>query len=326
MIFLGVDGGSTKTEFVLADGEGRLLAHRVYSGCNYIQLGREGFEQFFRQCINEVAAAGGTKAGEITAAMVGLPAYQEAEETEEVIPALFDDIFGPGRCRVANDTVPGWSGSLGAQPGIHIVAGTGSIAFGMDEKGNSCRVGGWSLLFGDDGSGSWLGVRVLNTFFKQADGRLPRTALYDIVREHFGLKQDLYIIGEVNANLDRKQSRFAKYQLLAEKALLAGDDSMAALYEEAARELAAHARAVRGNLEFDPGRPVRVSYYGGVFKAGQVLLGPFRREIEALGMQLVEPRYPPGVGAVALAARSHLAPEQLEAMQQRLHAALAGAK
>lgn len=324
MVFLGVDGGSTKTELLLADEKGRLLARRVAGGCNYIQLGsREAFAAFFRCCIEDVCAGAGLSPQDVDSAMVGLPVYGEMEECEETMPATFDSILGKGRTWLANDTVPGWSGSLGARPGIHVVSGTGSIVYGMDEKGKDCRVGGWSLLFADEGSGSWMGVKVLNTFFRQADGRLPRTALYDIVRRHFGLTKDLFLISLVNSNIDTQMSRFAKLQFLAEEAYLAGDESMAALYVDAAGELANCAHAVRGNLDFDPGQPVRVSYYGGVFKAGKVILEPFAREIEARGMRLIKPKYPPGIGAVALAAKASLSTAELETMQAALARELA---
>lgn len=321
MYFLGVDGGSTKTEFLLADEAGKVYSHRSFGGCNYGHLGgAKQFEDFFRDCIGQVAADAGISIEDITYTMVGLPAYQELEETEETIPAAFANILGQGRFWVANDTVPGWAGCLGAVPGIHIVAGTGSIAYGMDEKGNSCRVGGWSLLLADEGSASWIGLKVINTFFRQADGRLPRTALYDIVREHFGITHDLYFTGEVNRDFDTSRNRFAKAQLLAEKAYLAGDQTMAKLYADAAEELADHARTVRANLDFDTGRPVKVSYFGGVFKAGDVIMKPFTRKLQELDFELVAPKYPPYIGAVALAARGHVSPQQLADMQAAIAA------
>jgi N-acetylglucosamine kinase-like BadF-type ATPase len=317
--FLGVDGGSTKTEFILADEKGKVYAHRIFSGCSYMQLGgREPFEAFFTDCIGQVFAGTGLTPSLLTAAVVGLPVYGEVAETERHIPEALGNSLPIERTRIVNDAVVGWSGSLGAQPGINIVAGTGSIAYGADPHGGESRVGGWSLYFDDEGSCTWVGLRALSAFFKQSDGRLPKTPLYEIFREHYGLTKDIYFIEEVNRDLSDGQSRFAKMQLLAEKAFLAGDTTMEALYREAAEKLAGMVKTVRNKLRFDDGKPTRVSYSGGLFKSGEVVLAPFRQYITELGMTLLPPRYPPYIGALALAAATHLPPEDMEAMLKNI--------
>ena len=227
MYFLGCDGGSTKTEFILSDETGAILSHRIYSGCNYSHLGRDGFKRHMACCIGEVLADAGITKGDVTSAALGLPTYGEVEETEETIPAVIAALLPFDRVRLANDAVMGWAGSLGAQPGINVVAGTGSIAYGMDGAGNEKRVGGWNLFFSDEGSCSWVGIRAMTTFFKQSDGRLPRTALYDVFKEHFSLtKKDIYFVGNIAEFMKNQPSQFAKMQLLAEKAYLMGDGTM----------------------------------------------------------------------------------------------------
>jgi N-acetylglucosamine kinase-like BadF-type ATPase len=319
LFFLGVDGGSTKTEFILADEKGKVYSHRNFSGCSYLQLGgREPFESFFRDCIETVFKDGGIKEEDLQYTVIGLPAYGEIAETEEAIPDAFGNILPRKRFRIVNDAVVGWSGSLGARPGINIVAGTGSITYGVDPHGSECRVGGWSLYFDDEGSCTWVGLRAMSAFFMQSDGRLPRTALYEIFREHFHLTRDIYFSEMANKNLDAEKGRFAKMQLLAEKAYRAGDATMAALYRDAAERLAAMVKATRDQLCFDAGSPVPVSYSGGLFKAGDVVLVPFRRAINALGMDMLNPQYPPFIGAVALAASQSLDRDTHHAMLERL--------
>ncbi|MDR0388489.1 MAG: hypothetical protein LBH73_00285, partial [Spirochaetaceae bacterium] len=220
------------------------------------------------------------------------------------------------RFRIVNDAVVGWSGSLGARPGINIVAGTGSITYGADSHGGECRVGGWSLYFDDEGSCTWVGLRAMSAFFKQSDGRLPRTPLYEIFREHFQLTKDIYFSEIANRDLSNERGRFAKMQLLAEKAFRAGDPTMEALYREAAERLAAMVKATRDQLRFDG--PAPVSYSGGLFKAGEVVLAPFARAIDELGMELQRPQYPPFIGALALAASESLDTDARHALLETL--------
>ena len=66
MIFLGCDGGSTKTEWLLAEEGGRILAHRTFPGCNYAFLGREGFARLMADSCKQLLADGGAAAEDIT--------------------------------------------------------------------------------------------------------------------------------------------------------------------------------------------------------------------------------------------------------------------
>ena len=322
MIFLGCDGGSTKTELLVADAAGRCLAHRIFPGCNYAFLGRDGFARHMRACVAGVLEDAHMAPSQVTAAMFGLPVYGEVPGTEEEIPQILCALLpGCPQVRIENDAVAGWGGSLGGQPGIHVVAGTGSIAYGQDEAGHACRVGGWSLLFSDEGSCSWIGRQVITAFVKQADGRLPRTALYSLVRKAAGLRDnDLYFSQVLQIDLRQDASKLASLQRIALEAARQGDHTMQAAYRAAAGELVQMVRAVKSQLHL-AGTP-RVSYAGGLFHAGALVLAPFSVGVHDLGCRLVQPRFSPILGAAALAARDMLDAETLERMLTRLDAAL----
>ena len=322
MIFLGCDGGSTKTELLIADESGRILAHMVFSGCNYAFLGRDGFARHMENAISSVLSDAELSPADLTFSLFGLPICGEIPETEEHIPAILTAILGGAPYRIVNDSVVGWGGALGGLPGISIVAGTGAIVYGVDPAGNESRVNGWSLLFGDEGSCSWVGREVIKAFIKQADGRLPRTALYDVVREEFHLTHDLYFSKILQVDCRDDSSFVARLQLLALRAFERGDETMRAIYERAAGELAESILTAKRQLDFPAGEPVRVSGTGGLFKAGEIVLAPFRRLVEAGGCTFCTPRYSPAVGAVAVAAKDHLPPEALTRMLDAIDAAL----
>jgi N-acetylglucosamine kinase-like BadF-type ATPase len=323
LFFLGIDGGSTKTECMLADETGKVLSHIISSSCNYLQLGgQKPFELFFRDCIGSLLKKGGISADKITRAVIGIPAYGEVAETEKTIPEALGRILPADKLHIVNDAVVGWSGSLGAEPGINVVAGTGSIAFGRDSRGTERRVGGWSLFFDDEGSCSWIGLRAMSMFFKQSDGRLPKTPLYRIFREHYGLAKDIYFVELANRDLDKDHERFAKMQLLTKKACEEGDQSIVELYRQAAEKLADMVRTVRDNLSFSNRQPVPVSYSGGLFRSGEVILVPFNKYISDMGMRICTPRHSPIIGAIALAASSCISKEKLGRMLETAETAL----
>ena len=84
--------------------------------------------------------------------------------------------------------VCGWAGSLGAEDGINIVAGTGSIGYG--QRGSvSARAGGWGEAFSDEGSAYWIAMQGLNAYSRMSDGRLPKGPLHTLINEALNLSE-----------------------------------------------------------------------------------------------------------------------------------------
>lgn len=318
MIFLGCDGGSTKTEWVLADENGRVLAHRIFAGCNYAFLGGEGFARLMGDSCRALLADAGVGPEAVTAAMLGLTLYGEMPGTEQAIPAAVAAALpGCGPIAVENDSVAGWAGSLAGRAGINVVAGTGSVAYGRDPGRHGCRVGGWSLFFADEGSCSWIARQLVTEFVKQADGRRPRTAIYEQVRRQVPVEKDIYFAGYLQSDVRQDSSLLAQLQLAALRAAEQDDGTALAIYERAAAELAEMASAIRAQLDFPAGEPVTVSGSGGLFRAGEIIQRPFRAAMEAAGFQTAQPLYSPVIGALALAAEDHLPPEAVQALLRR---------
>ena len=126
-----------------------------------------------------------------------------------------------------------WAGALAGDDGINIVAGTGSIAYG-EYRGRSARAGGWGELFSDEGSAYWLAREGLRLFSRMSDGRAPRGALYEHVRHHFGLQDDLDLCGALYGKSAAQRSQFAQLSRLVAEAAGAGDEQAAALFRQAA--------------------------------------------------------------------------------------------
>jgi len=208
-----------------------------------------------------------------------------------------------------------WAGSLGGEDGINVVAGTGSIGYG-ERRGKAARAGGWGELFGDEGSAYWIAVQGLNLFTRMSDGRLPKGPLHAVFREALGLAVDLDLCAQVMNAHDR--GNIAAMSQLVARAAQDGDRAALRIFDDAARELAAIADAVRQTLQFEPNEPVPVSYSGGVFNAGELILGPFQRHLEtqSQSFQLQAPMFVPSAGAAIHAARLAGQPLSVHAMQR----------
>ena len=306
-LYLGVDGGGTKTALVLLDSEGTIRATHLAPGSYYLTIGVEGLGTLLVEAVNAVLAKAGASSEDVDFAFFGLPAYGEDTALTGPLSRL------PKRCLPAahylcgNDMICGWAGSLLCRDGISIVAGTGSICYG-ERRGSIARCGGWGELFSDEGSAYWIACRGLNLFSRMSDGRAAKGPLYDIVREHLKITEDLDLCAHVFSRLGGDRARIAQLSKWVTQAAVAGDVQAAAIVREAAAELALMVDATRRQLEFGITEPVAVSYSGGVFdNVGELLLKHFTAALQALrpGYRVSEPILPPALGAALYAAKRH---------------------
>lgn len=301
MYFLGVDCGGTKTLFVISTEDGRILgSFRTTSG-SFFGKQKDGIRELIANGTEEVCRRAGIEVGQITYAGLGFPGYGEKEGSEDAIRQACKEALGTERIVCACDCALGWAGSLAMEPGINVIAGTGSNCYGINEKGESARASGWGGC-GDEGSCRWIGTKLIQLFTKQSDGRLPRTQLYDRFKAHYHIVNDTHFIFTLNHEVMRSGSDVAKLQMLVHELYQEGDPYARMIYEEAARELAQTVHAVAKKLEMSPG--YRASYSGGLFHIGSVITEPLSREVAYLGGKLCTPRYTPEQGAVLLAMRA----------------------
>jgi len=296
-VYLGIDGGGTKTAYALVGADGIVRGAFEGETTNYNQVGFHGVEAALRHGIDRALDRGNTALGEVVGAVVGIGGVGEiAAEMVPLGAAVVHALRGVP-FRLVNDCEVGWAGGLALEPGINVVAGTGSIAFGRDEDGRTMRVGGWAWRIGDEGSAHWLGRQIVQVFTKQSDGRLVRTPLYDCVRRRLGLNQDIEI--RVIAETISRRDMADLAQLLPE-AMALGDETPAALYHMAGVELGLHVRGLRNALSFKP--VVSVSCSGGVFSSQPYVLQAFKNSLEEFSARYLPARLSPVLGAALLAA------------------------
>jgi N-acetylglucosamine kinase-like BadF-type ATPase len=299
-LFLGIDGGGTKTAFVLIDGDGRRLARHESTTSYYIEIGFDALRRLLRDGVQAALHQAGAAANDVAWTFAGLPAHGEDSELLANFDALLEGVVP--RSTVGNDMVCSWAGSLAGADGISLVAGTGSIAYG-EWQGCRARCGGWGEVFGDEGSAHWLARETLALFSRMVDGRAEPGPLVRLVREHFELAHDLDLCGEINGCAAR--SELAQLARLATAAAQAGDALARQLLVRAGDELALLAAGTARSLALPAGTAVPVSYTGGVFAAGELVLGPLQAALARRlpGAALQRPRFGADLGAALYAAR-----------------------
>jgi N-acetylglucosamine kinase-like BadF-type ATPase len=302
--FLGIDGGGTKTAFLLIDESGRVLASHTEGPAYYLETGWEEMRAMLARGIRATCAPVGLSPSNVEFAFLGLPAYGEDSTLMSALDAAASPSLQTGRYRCGNDALCGWAGALACQDGINIIAGTGSMAYG-EFNGRAARVGGWGELFSDEGSAYWIAREGLRLFSRMSDGRAPRGALYDIVRGHFALQADLDLCAAIYGESRIQRSNLAALATLVAEAAVAGDAQATGLFGQAADELAQIVCAVHDQLQVPAGTTVTVSYSGGLFQQRELLLAPLQAKLaDARGRyRVVAPRLSPVAGAALYAAK-----------------------
>ncbi len=302
--FLGVDGGGTKTRFALVDGGKKLIAEAQLGTTYHPDVGVDGVRDVLAKGVAQLIAGAGIDSAQVSYAFFGLPAHGEDSKVTPLLDALPASILGHDRYVVDNDMVCGWAGSLGAEDGINIVAGTGSIGYGQ-RQGRSARAGGWGEHFSDEGSAYWIAMQGLNAYSRMSDGRLPKGPMHSLVNESLGLKTDLDLCAHVYGADARSRGELAQFSQLVARAAGQGDEAALQIFRRAGQELAQIAGALRQKLGYESGETVRVSCSGGAFGAGELLLTPFREALRVISpvFELCRPLHEPHYGAALYAAR-----------------------
>jgi N-acetylglucosamine kinase-like BadF-type ATPase len=190
-LFLAVDGGGSKTHAVVVDSQGAVRGRGSAGSSNLRAIGVEQAVAQLRASIEEALPTGMNC--DVDAAWFGLAGIHGADGANLLAPHLLTVAH---EVAVTNDAEFALAG-LGSDPGVALIAGTGSIALGRDMSGRMIQVGGWGHLLGDEGSAYDIGRRAAQAAARAADGRGPTTALLQLVLERWGLATPRQMIDHV---------------------------------------------------------------------------------------------------------------------------------
>jgi N-acetylglucosamine kinase-like BadF-type ATPase len=246
-LLLAIDGGGTKTQALLTDLEGQVLARGLGPSSNFHSIGLERFGKAITTAVEgalvHLSAPGQEgRSGRIAAACFGLAGVDGPDDEAEISRWLRERAIAP-RFMVVNDAELILAGGTPDGWGVALISGTGSVCLGRAPNGRSARVGGWGALIGDEGSGYSIAVQALRAATRSADGRDEGGSLLQAALRHWSLKDPAALIGLVHA----PETTPAEIAGLAPRVLdLAGrgDAHARRILEDATAQLAEHIRTV----------------------------------------------------------------------------------
>lgn len=302
--FLGLDGGQSSTTAIIGDENGCVLGVGRAGPCNHVGAseGRAKFISAIQSSLQAACAQTELSADNLRFASACLGFSGGPTDKE----SLVREILLSDRTLVTDDAVIALAGATAGQPGVVVIAGTGSIAFGRNSAGRTARAGGWGYLFGDEGGGFWIAGQALRAALRLEEGWGVPTSLRARLLDATGTRN-------INDLLHRcytaefPRPRVASLSVLVNHAAESGDPAALKILEDAARELTLLVVAVRGQLfqarEQQAGDQTPVTYSGGVFHS-RILLARFRDWMTSEpGIRVAPPVYSPAIGALLEAYR-----------------------
>lgn len=299
--FLGVDGGQSSTIAVIGDEAGKIAGWASAGPCNHVGAaeGRAKFLRVMRECLSQAAERAGLNPEKpyFRSACLGMSGGPDDKA------ALLHELLNAEHVIVTDDAQIALAGATGGNPGIIIIAGTGSIAFGENAHRETARAGGWGYVFGDEGSAFDIARQALRAALREHEGWGARTALTPALLEATGTSN-------ANETLHRfyttewPRSRVAQLAQTVNQIAEAGDPVAKEILNHAAHDLAMLAASVRRQL-WSEGESLKLAWTGGVF-GSTILLERFRMlvELEGGGVSAGPSAHSPAIGALLLAWRS----------------------
>ena len=321
-IYLGIDGGGTKTSCVVAD-ENNILGTATSGGSNITRHGDARVREALHAAVREACAGAKVDPVTVVSACIGLSGAGRPE-VRDAVTRMMQAVLR-GKIEVVTDLETTLEAAFDDGPGVITIAGTGSIAYGRDVRGQTARAGGWGLAISDEGSGQWIGRAAVSAVLGAKDaGEDPAllkpilelwklTTLDELVRHSnaspppdFSSLVPLILDAAENPRPSGAWTRHPPARTRHPSDPRDEADALArSVLERAGNELAALARNVIRRL-FGAGDRVRVAMAGGVFRQSEVVRQVFYNGVIAEFPQVtVEAQIVDAVdGALALARKA----------------------
>src|SRR5882762_10508304 len=242
----GVDGGGTKTYAIVMDQDDNILGQGHAGPSNPLRVGITLAAAAIREALDRACAAARVRRTDVVAIEIGLAGARRKELSARMEEALRG--LGVREIEVVGDAEIALFGATDGEPGVVVIAGTGSVSCGINVRHRRVRAGGWGPVAGDEGGGSWIARRALAAVAHATDGRGPGTSLTAAACSYFHVStaDDLATAIYSPTITNDRIAGFAKLVIEAAKA---NDRVARGIVTEAGKELGIAAAAVIRNLK-----------------------------------------------------------------------------
>ena len=298
--YLGLDGGQSHTTILISNEEGTVLGTGLSGPINYGGSGNTlkktaaSIEDALLQALEDAQLERTT---DFTAACCGISG--DTEKVHEIISRYINT----EHLEIVTDAQVALWGAAELSPGIVVIAGTGSIAWGENGVHQTARAGGWGYAFGDEGGAFDIARQAMRSALKIEEGWGPKTSLRKALLKDSNSSTVKHLLHQFYAE-QLPRDTIASFALLVDRLAKTGDAVAKRILSNAGLSLAHLAQGVRQQL-FTPNETVSIYCSGGVFRSTFVL-DAFHTQVATIcdkPNKILVPRRSPAHGALLQAYR-----------------------
>ena len=299
---IGIDGGGTKTDSAITDLSGNVIHQTTGKASNFLVVGiEEAVENIFALIEENLFKLEGDFA-DVKQIVIGVAGAGRKEDAQ-LLEKSFKDYADQQRIhfkgvKVVSDAHIALEGAFPDSAGCILIAGTGSILFGKDDKGVIHRIGGFGRLFGDEGSGYSIGRKALNAVSKESDGRGEATLISELLNAKMNSSSSTSIINEVY----KEKLDVASVAKIVIQAAEEGDPIAEDILDEEADELVLHIKSLMNKIKTDN---LNVAFSGSLIDNKNFYSDLLKQKIKSTlpKVKVVKPASTPVSGAILFAKR-----------------------
>jgi len=317
-LVLGLDGGGTHTRALAASPDGAVRGEGAGGPCSVSAMSPPDALLSATTAAQSALAQAGADASQVRAVCAGV-AGASVETRRAALETALSQLFPQAKVAVVPDFAVALAGATGGRPGMIVIAGTGSVAYGDNGRGRVHRTGAYGYLIDDAGSGYGVGRAALAAVLRGADGGGARAdALTARVLAALGLGSVAEIVPHVYGGSIDRVAIASLARTVAQSADEDGDPQAQAILMRAGGALALLAQGVASAAFADGESAFSLVPIGGLWGAGAALTDVFWRSVARFAPHAVPTAalHPPVYGAV-LRAASLLEPERAQVLRER---------
>jgi N-acetylglucosamine kinase-like BadF-type ATPase len=278
-LYLGVDGGGTKTHIAIIGNDRQLVCEGFAGASNPLRVGVETAVSNIIAAINSACDSVNKNRGDIVSATLGLAGVRRAD-LRQIIHERIVEKLRVKKVQVFTDAEIAIHGIGKNKAGLVIIAGTGSVCIGQNTKGETATAGGWGPLAGDEGGGAGIALNALHKIAKASDGRGRPTVLSDIAVDYFRAgKLENLSVAIYAPHVDN--ARIAGFARFVGEAAEEGDKVAIEILREAGFELGMAAFAVIKKLDLQRTK-VPIGLVGSVFQSGSLVTDSLLQTVQKI--------------------------------------------
>jgi N-acetylglucosamine kinase-like BadF-type ATPase len=293
--YLGLDGGGSKTTCTVGDANA-VLATATSGPSNIVRVGEARARESLHQAVRQACAAAGIGVQQVERVCIGASGAGR-EETANIVRKILAEVLqghNNDSIHVLADTQIALAAAFASGPGVIVIAGTGSIAYGRNASGETARAGGWGFAISDEGSAHWIGRAALSAALRTVDQKYgaqadddPPLLLQLMQTWKLHSREDLIRAANFHGANACPAPDFAAFFPVVLAAAEAGDALSRCVLTAAAGELAQLALIVVRRLFPQPNSPVPMAMTGGVFRHAAMVRELFYNDVRAAHPQVI---------------------------------------